>query len=159
SAMGKYPVEAVSVMARILEESEKFVDYKKLYDDYKVDSEMISDIISRTVAKLAFKIKTLKAVVVYTDSGHTAVMISKHFPSCPIIALTPNVKTYHTLSAVWGVQAVLTKQIKTADKLIVEIDKIVQANKYAKKGELVLIGTGTRKPSSTDIIKLHIVGE
>ena len=86
-------------------------------------------------------------------------MISKHFPSCPIVALTPDKNTYYNLSSVWGVYPVLVKDIKTADKLIVEIDDIVQTKKYAKKGEMVLIGTGTRKPTSTDIIKIHIVGQ
>jgi len=157
SAVGNYPVQAVMVMSRILSETEKHVDYKKLFDDIiKIDS--LSDIISRTVAKLAFKIKELKAVAVYTESGHTARMISKHFPSCPIIALTPNKETYYSLSAVWGVYPILTKEIKTADKLIVEIDKIVQVCGFATKGEMVLVGTGTRRPTSTDIIKLHIVG-
>ncbi len=158
SAMGNYPVQAVTVMSKILSETEKFVDYKKLFED-NIVTETLPDIISRTVAKLAFKIKELRAVAVYTQSGHTARMISKHFPSCPIIALTPNKDTYFSLSAVWGVYPILTKEIKTADKLIVEIDKIVQVCGFAKKGEMVLLGTGTRKPTSTDIIKLHIVGE
>lgn len=156
SAMGKYPVEAVKIMARILDETEKFVDYKMLFDNTeKVDT--LPDIVSRTVAKLAFKIKELKAVAVYTKTGHTAMMISKHFPSCPIIALTPSKKTYYALSAVWGVYPILTKEIKTADKLIVEIEKIAKSHGFAKKGEMVLIGTGTRKPTSTDIIKIHLV--
>ena len=157
SAMGQYPVEAVKIMARILDETEDFVDYKELFDSSTTNDKSLPDIISHTVAKLAFKIKELKAVAVYSDSGHTALMISKHFPSCPIIALTPNRKTYNQLSMVWGVYPILTKEIKTADKLIVEIEKIVKSNGFAKKGEMVLIGTGTRKPTSTDIIKIHIV--
>ena len=159
SAMGKYPVDAVSIMARILDETEKFVDYKTLFEENSSNSEKLQDIISRTVAKLAFKIKELKAVAVYSHSGHTAMMISKHFPSCPIIALTPDKDTYNSLSAVWGVYPYLTKEIKTADKLIVEIEKIVKHNGFAKNGEMVLIGTGTRKPTSTDIIKIHIIGQ
>lgn len=159
SAMGKFPVEAIKVMAKICEETEKFVDYKLLFEEEEQTDQTLSNIISRTVAKLAFKIKELKAVAVYTQSGHTAMMISKHFPSCPIVALTPDKNTYYNLSSVWGVYPVLVKDIKTADKLIVEIDDIVQTKKYAKKGEMVLIGTGTRKPTSTDIIKIHIVGQ
>ena len=159
SAMGKFPVEAIKVMSKICEETEKYVDYKLLFEEESQQDQTLANIISRTVAKLAFKIKELKAVAVYTQSGHTAMMISKHFPSCPIIALTPDKNTYYSLSVVWGVYPVLVKDIKTADKLIVEIDDIVQKRNFAKSGELVLIGTGTRKPTSTDIIKIHIVGQ
>ena len=57
----------------------------------------------------------------------------------------------------WGVYPIHTKEIKTADKLIVEIEKIAKNYGFAKKGEMVLIGTGTRKPTSTDIIKIHVI--
>jgi len=157
SAAGKYPVRAVATMSKIVEETEKYVDHEDLHEDYLITSSDLPYVMAKTVANLAFELQDIKAVAVYTDSGHTAMMISKHFPPCPIIALTPNVETYYRLAAIRGVEPYLVKSIKTADKLISTIDKIVKTSGIVKSKEMVLIGTGTRKPTNTDMIKIHIV--
>ncbi len=159
SAMGKYPVQAVSTMARIIEETEKYVNYADLHDDNETKSNDLPDVMAGVVASITFKLSEIKVTAIYTETGHTAMMISKQFSTCPIVALTPNPKTYQRISAVWGIYPILTKKIKTADKLIEEADKIVRQYDFAKDGDLILIGTGTRNPGNTDIIKLHYVGD
>ncbi len=157
TAIGDYPIEAVSTMARIVMQAEKNTDYKADFLKTTYQNSGISDIFSSAVVHISLQIKEIKAIAVYTDGGHTAKMISRFNPSKPIIAFTPNEVTFHNLSLVKGVAAILTDTINSADELLQIINSTVKTKKCARTNDYVLIGTATRQPTSTDMIKLHIV--
>ena len=157
TAVGKYPTGAVSTMAKIAQETEKSIHYKKRYLTNEFSSSSITDVLSNAVVHISFMLKDIKAVAVYTDTGHTAKMISRFKPTCPIYAFTPNVLTYNRLSLAWGITPILCNPCKTADELIETINKTLKSQKLAKTNDMILIGTGTRKPSGTDMIKIHFM--
>lgn len=158
TAMGKYPNLAVQAMNKIALETEKSIHYKKRYLNNTFTSGSLTDVLSNAVVHTSFMLKDLKAIIVYTDSGHTAKMISRFKPDCPIIALTPNEATFNRLALAWGVTPLLCKPCLSADDLIKTINTKLVANKLAKPNDMVLIGTGTRKPTNTDMIKIHYIG-
>lgn len=157
TAMGKFPTLAVQTMSKIAHETEKSIHYKKRYLNNEFASGSLTDVLSNAVVHISFMLKDLKAIIVYTDTGHTAKMISRFKPDCPIIALTPNEVTFNRLALSWGVTPLLCKPCLTANDLIKTINTKLIANKLAKPNDMVLIGTGTRKPSNTDMIKIHYI--
>ena len=157
TAVGKYPTSAVSTMNKIAQETEKSINYKKRYLAKEFASSSITDVLSNAVVHISFMLKDIKATAVYTDTGHTAKMISRFKPICPIFAFTPNERTYNRLSLAWGIIPILCSPCKTADELISTINKTLKDKKLAKTNDMILIGTGTRKPSGTDMIKIHFM--
>ncbi len=157
SAVGKYPEEAVGTMAKIVIQAEKSMDYKDNFFSAKYKGTAIQDVMSIACVQASFMIKDVKAIVVYTDSGHTAFFISRLRPNVPIIALTPSFETYNQLSLVWNVKPFLVNGIGRADDLIDISNQILINNKIAKPGDVVLFGSGSRKPTKTDMLKVHIL--
>jgi len=157
TAVGKYPTTAVATMNRIAHETEKSIHYKKRYLAKEFSSSSITDVLSNAVVHISFMLKDIKATAVYTDTGHTAKMISRFKPTCPIYAFTPNISTYNRLSLAWGITPILCNPCKTADELILTINKTLKEQKLAKPSDMILIGTGTRKPTGTDMIKIHFM--
>ena len=157
SAIGKYPEEAVSTMAKIAIQTEKSIDYKDCFFNAKYKGTAIQDVMSIACVQASFMIKDVKAIVVYTDSGHTALFISRLHPNVPIIALTPSIQTYYQLALVWNVKPYLVNGIGRADDLIDISNEILINNKIAKPGDVVLFGSGSRKPTKTDMLKVHIL--
>ncbi len=155
TAIGKYATSAVTTMAKICLEAEKNIDFKDRFKNRELINPDVADVMSDAAVHVSFMLKEIKAIAVYTDSGHTAKMLSRFYPSCPILAFTPNELPYHRMGMVWGVQPILSGKCDTADELIQTINSLFVKNKIAKVGDTILIGSGSRTPSSTDMIKIH----
>lgn len=155
TAIGKYANSAVNTMAKICLETEKNIDFKTRFENREQTATNVSNVMSDAAVHVSFMLKEIKAIVVYTDSGHTAKMLSRFYPQCPIIALTPNEIPYNRMSLIWGVTPVLSKKCTSADELIDTINTLLVSKKIIKPGDTILIGSGSRMPSSTDIIKIH----
>lgn len=110
TAVGKYPSRSVEIMGKI----SKMTIESDLFDELIVDlrnSVPCTDSESLCLAACNFADNTgAKAFIAYTESGSTAIQISKHRPRQKIIAITPHSRTYHYLSLVWGVIPFLVDQ-------------------------------------------------
>jgi pyruvate kinase len=84
-----------------------------------------------------------KAIFVFTSTGATARLISRFRPEMPVIALTPNEKTYHQLALEWGVIPLLAGSSLTLEEAIAFSNRYAIEHKFVKKGDLVVITTGT----------------
>jgi len=153
SANGKYPVETVEIMSRIIEKTEESV-----YDDIHetLDCEMGSCaeyvVIIRSAYELAksFDAQALCAVSV---SGFTAKLISHFRPTQKIIVATNNPKTFRQMALFWGVEGYLLKDKKLEnliDKAVIEAKK----EKKLKKGDRVVVVMGR----VVDGEKMRLVG-
>jgi len=158
SAAGKYPVEAVKQMAKICEETEKHIDYKKRFlqnDDPRLNN--VTDVISHSAVNASFLQKT-KVIVVFTNSGESARMVSRFRPSDLIIGATPNKDVYQQLALSWGVLPVLTPVYNSTDEMFEIANKLVKDMHLAKPGDIITITCGTpKKPGKTNLIKLSTV--
>ena len=114
SAAGKYPVEAVRVMAEIAEFTEKHNDYKQRFLTTEYVGKNNLDNISHAVCSMAMDINA-KAIVVCSVSGKTAMLVSRFRTPVNIIGMTTDPKIWRRLSMSWGVTPVLAEAFPNMD--------------------------------------------
>ena len=114
SAQGKYPVQAVTVMAEIAEATEKDISYVRRF--YKEDVEIRStqDAVSHSTCSMAIDVDA-KAIVACTMSGMTARLVSRFRAPVDIVAMTTDKKVWRKLSMNWGVTPVLVDKFSSLD--------------------------------------------
>lgn len=142
TAMGKYPVEAVRMMAKIAETTEAHLDYSNLQKlnkkQRKKDISMAVGFASVSTAEI------LKAscLVVPTMTGYTARMISSLRPKTPIYAISPSEQAVRRMQLYWGVYAMPGETEDSTRHMITNSMKIILRRKLIKKGELAVFTAG-----------------
>lgn len=142
TAMGKYPVEAVRMMAKIAETTESHLDYSNLQKlnkkQRKKDISMAVGFASVSTAEI------LKAscLVVPTMTGYTARMISSLRPKTPIYAISPSEQAVRRMQLYWGVYAMPGETEDSTRHMITNSMKIILRRKLIKKGELAVFTAG-----------------
>ena len=156
TAVGKYPVETLNTMAKIIRQTEKAINYKKRFYDLKVDVDCIIDAISHSAANAAHDLNA-KAIITVTFSGTTARKISRFRPLVPIVGATTSQKTYLRLALSWGVIPVLAAEKDNTDDLIAHAAECALKAGAVKKGDLVVIAAGVPVGVSgnTNMIKIQ----
>jgi pyruvate kinase len=158
TASGKYPIEAVRVMARIIRRTEEVLPYAELLRTRRTAELSISDAISHATCQTAQDLKAA-AIITSTQSGATARLVSKYRPEAPIVAATPDERVAGRLSLVWGAHPVLVPDSPDIDSMLDVVAQASVENGFAKKGDLVVITAGLRPgvPGSTNLLKVHLV--
>lgn len=160
TAAGKYPITAVKVMAKIVEQAEKDAFGMGIYEgvDYDLDTSDITNAVCDAACTTARDIKA-QAIVALSKYGQTARRMSKFRPAQPIIAPTPVEKTFNQLSLSWGVYPVLSRFQKTSDELFCHaIDCAKQIDMVSVGDRVVIIaGIPLDTPGNTNIMKVEIV--
>lgn len=160
SAAGNYPVEAVQTMNRIamrVEAAFPYCDFKKKHGEARAKT--VTDGISHAVCSVSEDLEAA-AILTATASGHTARMISKYRPRCPIIAVTPKPLVLRKMALVWGVEPLLVKDITGTDEMIEATVEVSLASGIIKGGDLVVITAGVPVGvhGTTNLLKVHTVG-
>ncbi|MBT5016439.1 pyruvate kinase [Candidatus Peregrinibacteria bacterium] len=146
TSVGKYPIRAVSTLAKVAHAVEKELRKKEhlINLPHKDENVYVSDAISLSAALLAEDIKA-KAIVVITKTGYTARQIMKHRPTIPVVAITYDPKIECQLKLVWGINKVhISKKHITTDIMADEmVPKILSKLEVAQKGhEVVIVNAG-----------------
>lgn len=159
TASGKYPLEAVQTMARIASKAETAVRYN-IKDKGIFTKPTITDAISHASFNIASNLEAA-AIITPTSSGSTAQMVSRYRPKAPIIAATPSLKVKRKLCLVWGVYSVLIATTMGTDEMVGAAVSAALKERLIKCGDLVVVTAGvpTGNPGTTNLIKVHIVGE
>ncbi len=161
TAIGKYPVEAVQTMNRIALHTEKALKYEaNLWEKRQKRQTTITDSISQAVATTATDLDAA-AIIAPTESGYTARMISKYRPKAPVVAVTPHIKVLRRLALTWGVEGVLGSSGDTTDEMLEAAVRTTIEAGYIHYGDLVVItgGVPIREPGTTNLMKVHVVGD
>ena len=116
TTVGKYPIETLKMIEKIINSAEMDIDYKDYIDNTPDNSNDITNIIALNVASAAYRLKAA-AIIAPTNSGYTARMMSRYRPSCPIIAASPNINTVKSLQLNFGVIPVLIDNINSFDDI------------------------------------------
>ena len=158
TAAGKYPVLTVKTMARIARETEKNIDYKKIFRDSEFIIKNASDAISHSTCGMAIDLDA-KAIVASTLSGMTARMVSRFRCPVPIVGMTTDEKTWRKLSLSWGVVPAMSEMYNSTDVLFYEAKKRAKENVELNRGDRVVITGGMTNGSSgnTNMIKVETV--
>ncbi|MGL5316029.1 MAG: pyruvate kinase [Peptostreptococcaceae bacterium] len=160
TAAGKYPVEAVKMMATIAKRTEETLDYGKLLAENATNNVTVTDAISHATCTTAVDLDA-SAIITSTSSGHTARMVSKFRPKSPIIATTNCDKVMRRLALTWGVYPVKAGQASNTDEVIENSIEAAKEANYINNGELVVVTAGVPVGVSgtTNLIKVHVISE
>ncbi|HOJ09909.1 MAG TPA: pyruvate kinase [Clostridiales bacterium] len=160
TAIGKYPVESLEMMGKIAEEAEEAMDYWKRFSSMQYDlMASVTNAISHASCTTAMDLNA-SAIVTVTQSGHTARMISRFRPACPVIATTTSLKVQRQLSLSWGVTPFMVKEASNTDDLFETGEAKALESGYVQNGDLVVITAGVPigVSGTTNTMKVHIVG-
>ena len=161
TSVGKYPVESLLTMSKIAVETEHDIDYVRRFNEMHVTvSRNVTNAISRATCETAHTLGA-SAIVSVTKSGHTANMVSKYRPGCPILAVTISKKVCAQLSLSWGVYPVMTERKDTTDDVFAQAASLASGSELVKNGDLIVITGGMIADVSgtTNMLKVHIVGD
>lgn len=161
SAMGQYPAETVKVMSKIVAQAEQDMSGVDTYvrrSDYDMDVKDISNAIGHAACTTAQDLDA-RAIIALTKSGYTAEKIAKFRPSQPIIAATPEEKTYHQLSLAWDVYPVLTGYSDDLDPLLEQAIQGAGTMGIVKSGDLIVISAGLplQVAGKTNLLRVETV--
>ena len=156
SARGKYPREAVAMMAKIAAEAESSMDVLPRRRSHRHLS--ISETICESVAHAAQDLD-MKAIAVYTETGTTARLISKYRPTASIYAFAATRAVCARLNLMWGVQPVWCDMSINTEEMVSNAERLMLKQHAVQQGDVIAIVAGTRTASgSTNFMRLHVVG-
>ena len=157
TATGRYPVETVGMMARIIEAAESSIhEFPRPAGQERLK-------VAETVAELvchASRELHMKLIAVFTHSGFTARLISRYRPLVPIVAFSPEADTRRRMALLWGVTPRSIVDIKKIDALPGLAEKRLLEERLARKGDVIAIVAGTPMGvrGTTNIVKFHVIG-
>ena len=162
SAMGKHPVRAVKVMARVAKEYDSKVD-TKILDNLHSKEELLKNSTSLYVTKAAYEAsETLKtaAILTPTESGFTARKVSRFKPKCPIFAITHSERVLRQLQLSWGVFPMIhAHHHEKHDTMVNHLVKNVYDKKHIKMDDKIVVTSGhiLSKSGHTNILEIYKV--
>ncbi len=159
TAIGAYPVDAVTMMASVAERTEHALPYR-IWNEERVrrDARDPAYTVAYSACAAARDLH-LAALVVPTLSGRSARLISAHRPQVPILALSPGKETVRRCSLMWGVQAASMRRHEITEALIADAAKRVVELGWVKSGARVGITAGlpSGRPGTTSLVQIQRV--
>ena len=159
SASGDYPVEAVTIMDRILKSVESDPLYRRLMDASRREPEATTaDAISAAARQCAHTLSAA-AIVTYTNTGSTTLRAARERPDVRILCLTPNLDTARRMTLTWGVHPVQTEDAHNFADMVQRAVRVARQEEIAKEGERLVITAGVPfgTPGATNILRIAYV--
>ena len=157
TASGRYPREAVSMMAKIVVEAESNMAGLVTPRRRSPRRLSISETICESVAHAAEDLH-IAAIAVFTETGNTARMLSKYRPKAKIYAFSHVAAVCHRMNLLWGVQPVRREHALNAEEMLVTAEQELVRDGRLKTGDVLGIVAGTQMASgSTNFLRLHVV--
>jgi pyruvate kinase len=160
TASGKYPVESVRMMDRIVREAESHFLEWGLEQTVQGFDQSDAASMARAAQALAND-KNVTAVACFTTQGETAWLMAKIRPRVPIMAFTPMQDTYHRLSFLWGVSPQRVEYANSLEEMLDLVDAALMRSEVVQPGDQVVLvcgfPVGTVRPPNMAL--LHTVGE
>ena len=160
AAVGKFPTQAVSTMAQTILSTEKYK--KKHIEDFK--NSIISNkdpvkSILLSVKDMAYN-SNVKAIIVFSNSGKSAKLVSAMRPAAKILTISPNINVSRQVSLLWGVQSINSRDANGWKDMMSISKEIIKKLKFIKKNDFVIITAGLPfgKAGMTNMIRLYKVG-
>jgi pyruvate kinase len=142
TAAGKYPVEAVTIMNRIILQVEKDPYYRKLLDAHQPVPEPTTEDAICAALRTVTSTLPIAAIVAYTTSGYTSLRAARERPEAPILSLTPRLEVARRLALVWGVHAVHTTMAENITEIVNRTGAIAVQEGFALPGQPIVITGG-----------------
>ncbi|MEM9814935.1 MAG: pyruvate kinase [Cyanobacteria bacterium P01_D01_bin.6] len=157
SAVGKFPVRAVQMLARIASDVEPEISFANDPPDYNDVTHALSEALN-----VIDHVLDLQCIVAYTESGYSAMIAAGERPRVPVVAFTPDQDVYHRLNLVWGVKPILINEPATTFEEMTKLAEscLTQGN-MTSPGDQVLImgGIPSNQPQGTNFLKIQTIGQ
>jgi pyruvate kinase len=158
TSVGKYPLEAVQIMERIIRKVEtERLSHNRDAADARGDEPDRHDALGRSACLLADQMHAA-AIVTVTNSGQTAKVLSRYRPDPPIIAITDNPETLRSLNVIWGVRGLLVDELeKDSDRALAQVQERLISSGAVCRGEYIVLLAGQPffARGSTNFIKVE----
>ena len=160
TSIGDHPNNVVKVMASICEEADSNSHYSSMR--FKTLSSV--DTFATSLAKAAVQVANdidAKAIVAYTETGSTPLLISNFRPSAPIITFSAKDLTLRQMNILWGVEQTKIERFDTTEEMSKIADSWLQTHKNFKKNDKVVIVAGTppNQEAATNLLRVMKIGE
>ncbi|TWS96179.1 pyruvate kinase [Reyranella sp. CPCC 100927] len=142
SATGRYPAEAVSMMDRIIRQTERHKLYPALV---RAAEPLLEDTPAHAVSAAAADIATalpVAALVAFTERGVTAARVARKRPGVPILAVTPSERVAHRLCLFWGAHSLHAEGVRSYEEMVDRAARLVVAEALANAGDLIVVVAG-----------------
>jgi pyruvate kinase len=157
TASGKYPLETVRMMARIVEEAESSIQEfpRPLTQEKLKVAETVAELVCHASRELHMKL-----IAVFTHSGFTARLVSRYRPLVPIVAFSPVAQTRRRMALLWGVTSRSISDMKKIDGLAELAEKRLVEERLVRKGDVIGIVAGIPMGlrGTTNFMKFHVIG-
>ena len=160
AAIGKFPSQAVSTMSKTIISTEK---YKKEHiEDFKnliiANKDPVKSILL-SVKDIAYN-TNVKAIIVFSNSGKSAKLVSAMRPAAKILTISPNINVSRQVSLLWGVQSINSRDANGWKDMMSISKEIIKKLKFIKKDDFIIITAGLSfgKAGMTNMIRLYKVG-
>ncbi|MEV5507474.1 pyruvate kinase [Streptomyces orinoci] len=161
TSVGKYPVETVKTMSRIVRAAEEDVLAKGLPPlNERTKPRTQGGAVARAAAEMGDFLGA-KFLVAFTQSGDTVRRLSRYRSPIPLLAFTPEPATRSQLNLTWGVETFLGPMVQTTDEMVEQVDEYLLRIGRCRKGDMVIITAGSPPgtPGSTNLVRVHHIGE
>ena len=161
SASGKFPIEAVKMMNRIIEQVESDTQYRQLIDASHTSARPGGDVAEAVCCAMRRTVSLLQAaaIVCYTSSGHTSLRAARERPESPILSLTPSIGVARRLALAWGVHSVHIGDVTDVDQMTETACEVARREKFATSGQTIvaIAGMPFGSPGTTNLIRIATV--
>src|SRR5262249_46620390 len=157
TAVGRYPLESVEMMGRIICEAESSIT--QFPRPPRAAPLHVAEATSELICHASDELP-MKVIAVFTETGSTARLGSKHRPPPPIIAFSPRTETRRRLSLLWGVLPRTIAVVRNIDELSALAEQRLLEERLVRRGDVVGIVAGTPLGigGTTNFMKFHVVG-
>jgi pyruvate kinase len=158
TSVGKWPIEAVTTMARIIESTEEHG--LERVPGLGTRPHTVGGAVTAAAAEIG-ELLGVKYLVTFTQSGETAKRLSRLRSKLPMLAFTPTQATRSQLSLTWGIETYLVPIAKHTDQMAMQVDESLLENGRCTNGDLVVIVAGSPPgiPGSTNALRVHRIGD
>ncbi|NQW11872.1 MAG: pyruvate kinase [Alphaproteobacteria bacterium] len=157
TAAGKYPVESVTMMDRIIQRVEADDFYlAAALAEHAVPEKTVSDAITLAAREVAETIGA-RCIVTYTTSGSTTIRASRERPAVPILCITSSLVTARRLAMAWGVHAIHIAHEERFSAVVQHATALAKRDEFAVSGDKVVITAGVPMgtPGSTNVLRIE----
>lgn len=161
TSVGKYPVETVRTMARIVEAAEEDILSKGLPPLTELNKPRTQGgAVARAAAEMGDFLGA-KFLVAFTQSGDTVKRLSRYRSPIPLLAFTPDPETRSQLNLTWGVETFLGPHVDSTDAMVEQVNEQLLRIGRCEKGDIVVITAGSPPgvTGSTNLVRVHHIGD
>ncbi|MFE9254550.1 pyruvate kinase [Streptomyces sp. NPDC006879] len=161
TSIGKYPVETVRTMSRIIEAAEEDVLAKGLPPlNERSKPRTQGGAVARAAAEIGDFLEA-DFLVAFTQSGDTVRRLSRYRSPIPLLAFTPVPSVRAQLNLTWGVETFLGPHVESTDAMVAQVDEHLRKSGRCKTGDTLVITAGSPPgvAGTTNLVRVHHIGD